>query len=108
MTRRTTVLLLVLLAGSHTLLALYGGLHDGDFSMLWLGLPFAALTLLAALVVGLWPRWQRSVVLVPLALAVFGAFLLVPIYGLGLLHLPQALLAVGLVTWAGSERGRAG
>lgn len=96
---------LVALAASHTALGVWVGLFDGgDYSLLYFAVPFVGLTLLAALLVCLSPQWRPGVVQVPLVLAAVLAGLTVPLYLLGLFHLPQAVVAVGLVLRAERHR----
>ena len=88
----------------HAAPALYLGVTDGgDFSLLWAAAPLMGLTLLAVGAV-LTARRRTALVLVSTSLAL--ALLLVPVYLLGMLHLPQSLLAVGAVLYWQSGPGR--
>jgi hypothetical protein len=85
---------LVLVAVTHTALGVVKGSEDGDDSLLWLAVPFVALTLVAAGLVALGARWAGTLAVVLTCFALAFAVLLVGAYLVGLFHLPQALVAV--------------
>lgn len=89
--------LLLLLALSHGALGVYKGLEDGDFSLLWFAAPLALLTLVAALLVEPGARRRNTTALVLTCTAAVLSALAVPLYLLGLFHLPQAVAAVVVV-----------
>lgn len=80
-------------AAAHTVPALWLGAQDGDYSLLWAALPFVVLTLLCAVAVRF--RWEVTALLLA-AVAFALAVLAVPVYLLGLLHVAQALVALGV------------
>jgi hypothetical protein len=85
----------VLVAASHTFLGFAEGWFDGgDYSLLIVAAPFVVLTVLAAALVSLRRHWARVTALVLTSLGVWGALWLVPLYTLGLWHLPQAIAAL--------------
>lgn len=92
--RSLTPVWLLLVAASHLALGLEEGWADHDLSLLWLAIPFELLTLLAAGLVALRRAWARTAAVLLTSLAVVLALLLVPLYLVGLFHLPQAIAAL--------------
>ena len=77
---RRGVLPLMVVAAAHPVPGVWLGRQDGDYSLLWVALPFVVLTLLAAAAAQL--RWP-VVALVLAALSFALAVAAVPVYLLG-------------------------
>jgi hypothetical protein len=78
----------------HAFLAVRVGLSDGDYSLLWLAAPLMALTGLAAGFAARRAPWAAYVALVLTSVVLVLALLLLPIFLVGLFHLPQAVFGV--------------
>ena len=88
---------LVVLAAAHCAPGLYlGPLDGGDYSLLWLALPFVVLTLLAAAARTVRHPAARWVAVALTRLTVLAAFMTIGLYLIGLMHLPQAAAATAV------------
>ena len=92
---RIACALLLVLAVLHASLGVFKGLTDGgDYSLLWFALPLMTLTALAAIAALGRSPWLRQVPVVLTTIGLVLSLLALPVYGLGLFHLPQSVLAL--------------